>query len=318
MALAPRTLPILMQRVIIAPAFFDQTDNKRMKIEILGSGGATTTPRPFCECRVCQQARAKGLPYSRMGPSYFIHGPNLLVDTPEEIGVMLNRSNIMHVEAATYSHWHPDHTAGLRVFEAQQVLWDWPRQNPITTVYLAAQVAQDFEQWLALKERADYLENHQQVIRQIRLADGENFTINGLTVTPIKMAVGYVYAFLLTEDQTNVLLVVDELFEWIPPPNLPPIDLLILPASLFEFDPFTGERIIPANHPVLEVESTFTDSLDFIRQLKPKQTILSHIEEPFGFDYDDYGRLSQKLATEQPDLGPVSFAYDQWLVTIGE
>ena len=285
-----------------------------MKIEILGSGGATTTPRPFCECRVCQKARTKGLPYSRSGPSYFVHGPNLLIDTPEEIGVMLNRSNIMRVEASTYSHWHPDHTAGLRIFEAQRVLWGWPRQSPITTVYLPAQVAQDFEIWLALKERADYLEYEQQVIRQVKLTEGETFTVGGLTVTPIKMAVGYVYAFLLTEGATHVLLVVDELFEWTPPPNLPPIDLLILPASLFEFNPFTGERIIPENHPVLEVESTFEDSLEFIRRLKPKRTILSHIEEPFDLDHDDYVRLSQKLAAEQPDLGPVSFAYDMQLI----
>lgn len=285
-----------------------------MKIEILGSGGATTTPRPFCGCRVCQKARTRGLPYSRSGPSYFIHGPNLLIDTPEEIGVLLNRSNIMRVEAATYSHWHPDHTSGLRVFEAQQVLWDWPRQNPITDIYLPAQVTQDFEQWYALKDRADYLENHLQVIRQIKLAEGEKFTVNSLSVTPIKMAVGYVYAFLLTEGMTNVLLIADELFGWTPPPHLPPIDVLILPVSLFEFNPLTGERIIPQIHPVLEAESTFEDTLEFIRQLKPKRSILSHIEEPFDFDYDDYVRLSQKLAAEQPELGPVSFAYDMQLV----
>lgn len=289
-----------------------------MKIEILGSGGATLTPRPFCNCGVCQKARAKGVPYSRMGPSYFVHGANLLVDTPEEIGVMLNRSNIMRVEVAIYSHWHPDHTSGLRVWEAQQVLWDWPRQNPITTIYLPDQVAKDFDQWLDLNSRLAYLENHQRVIQQITLAEGEKFTLNGLTVTPIKMAVGYVYAFLLTEGNTNVLLIADELFEWVPPVDLPPIDLAILPASLFEFNPFTGERIIPENHPVLKVESMFEDSLEFVRQLKPKRTILSHIEEPFNLDYDDYLRLSEKLAVEQPELGPVSFAYDMQIITVSE
>lgn len=287
-----------------------------MKIEILGSGGATTTPRPFCGCRVCQKARTKGLPYSRWGPSYFVHGAKLLVDTPEEIGMMLNRSNIMEVEATVFSHWHPDHTAGLRVFEAHQAFWEWPRQNPTTTVYLPAQVAQDFEEWLDLHYRLAYLEDHVQVLRQIRLIEGQSFSINGLTVTPIKMAVGFVYAFLLSKGAINVLLIPDELFGWSPPPDLPPIDLLIMPTSLFEFNPFTGERIIPETHPVLEVESTFEHSLEFIRQLKPKRSILSHIEEPFNFDYDEYVRLSQKLATEQPALGPVSFAYDMQVVTV--
>ena len=53
-----------------------------MRVEVLGSGGATTTPRPGCVCRVCSQARVKGLPYTRTGPSVFVHGPNVLFDTP--------------------------------------------------------------------------------------------------------------------------------------------------------------------------------------------------------------------------------------------
>lgn len=54
-----------------------------MRIEFLGTGGAITTPRPGCACRVCAEARVKGVPYSRTGPSVFIHGPDVLIDTPE-------------------------------------------------------------------------------------------------------------------------------------------------------------------------------------------------------------------------------------------
>lgn len=32
-----------------------------MKLEILGSGGAVTTPKPFCDCAVCQLAYYLGL-----------------------------------------------------------------------------------------------------------------------------------------------------------------------------------------------------------------------------------------------------------------
>ena len=38
-----------------------------MQVEILGSGGATAIPRPGCECRVCVEARERGVPYSRTG-----------------------------------------------------------------------------------------------------------------------------------------------------------------------------------------------------------------------------------------------------------
>ncbi len=89
-----------------------------MRIEFLGTGGATTTPRPGCQCRVCIEARERGVPYSRSGPAVFVHGPDVLIDTPEEIKDQLNRAGIEHIEAGLYSHWHPDHTMGRRVWEA--------------------------------------------------------------------------------------------------------------------------------------------------------------------------------------------------------
>ena len=98
-----------------------------MRIEFLGTGGASTTPRPLCDCRVCVEARTKGVPYSRSGPSVFVHGPDLLIDTPEEIKSQLNRSQVRRVAAVTYSHWHPDHTAGRRVLEEMNIDWRaWP------------------------------------------------------------------------------------------------------------------------------------------------------------------------------------------------
>ena len=88
-----------------------------MKVEILGSGGASATPRPGCACRVCVEARERGVPYSRMGPSLFVHGPNVLFDTPEESRLQLDRSTVTKIAACFYSHWHPDHTMGRRVWE---------------------------------------------------------------------------------------------------------------------------------------------------------------------------------------------------------
>ena len=79
-----------------------------MQIEFLGSGGAITTPRPGCACRLCVEAQAKGVPYSRGGPSVFVHGPNVLIDTPEEIKAeFCSRSRVTQIDAALYSHWHP-------------------------------------------------------------------------------------------------------------------------------------------------------------------------------------------------------------------
>jgi len=107
-----------------------------MKLEILGSGGAITTPKPFCNCTVCELARAGSAQDARLGPSVFIHGPNLLIDTPEEISIQLNRSSIEQIDGCVYSHWHPDHTAGKRVFEMNK---DWiglPPENRKTQIFL--------------------------------------------------------------------------------------------------------------------------------------------------------------------------------------
>ena len=38
---------------------------------------------------MCVEARENGVPYSRTGPSLFVHGPDVLIDTSEEIRLQL-------------------------------------------------------------------------------------------------------------------------------------------------------------------------------------------------------------------------------------
>lgn len=68
-----------------------------MEVEFLGSGGAITIPVPGCQCAICVEARAKGIPYARSGPATFVHGPDVLIDTPEEIKEQLNQSQVTHI-----------------------------------------------------------------------------------------------------------------------------------------------------------------------------------------------------------------------------
>ena len=74
-----------------------------MKIEFLGTGGAITTPNPGCNCSVCVQARKEGIPYSRSGPSLFVHGPDVLIDTPEEIKDQLVFKRIIQTSSSPVS-----------------------------------------------------------------------------------------------------------------------------------------------------------------------------------------------------------------------
>jgi phosphoribosyl 1,2-cyclic phosphate phosphodiesterase len=282
-----------------------------MQIEFLGSGGAIPTPRPGCQCRVCVQARDLGVPYSRMGPSVFVHGPDVLIDTPEEARLMLDRSTVRAVPACFYSHWHPDHVEGRRVFETMNADWfHWPPEHARTTVYLPEQVAIDFRKWLGSWEQFQYLQRFG-VVDVVVLEDGETVERNGWLIRPFRVAEDYVYAFYFEGEGRRVLIAPDELFGWKPPEFVRGVDLAVLPMGITEYDVFSGERLIPPEHPVLKSEATFLQTLDMVRRLEARRVTLTHIEEPYGLSYDDFLRLARNLQAEGL---PVTFASDTLVI----
>lgn len=284
-----------------------------MQIEILGSGGAVTIPRPLCDCRICVEARQKGIPYSRTGPSIFVHGPNILIDTPEESKFQLNRSRVKHIAACIYSHWHPDHVMGRRVWESMNAEFrTYPLERITTDIYLPQQVAADFRTRLGSAEHFAFM-SRMGVTRVIEMTDGDTIMLNGVTIRPFRVAEDYVYAFMFEESDTRVLIAPDELYGWTPPEFVHSVDLAIIPMGLNEFDPFTGERVMAAEHPILKVEATFRQTLNMVRAMQPKRTIMTHIEEPDGMGYDDLLRLEVKLAGEGLNI---TFAYDSMLIDV--
>ena len=281
-----------------------------MKVEILGSGGAATIPRPLCDCGVCAQARERGIPYARSGPSTFVHGPDVLVDTPEESKQQLDRSTVTRVAAALYSHWHPDHTMGRRVFEALNAdVRAWPRLARGTTrVYLPEQVAADFRSWGGVMDHLEFMAGRGWV-EVVELADGQEIGLDGgVSVRPFRVAEDYVYAFLFADGAKRLLLAPDELNRWEPPDWVRGIDLAVIPKGLDEHDPFTGERRIPADHPVLRFEATFPETLEMVERLGAKRVVLTHIEEMDGRSHDDLLELGRRHGVE--------FAYDGLVVEV--
>ena len=83
--------------------------------------------------------------------------------------------------------------------------------------------------------------------------------------------------------------------------------------GIVEFNPFTNERAIPENHPVLKSEATFQQTLEVIKALQAKKVILSHIEEPDGLGYDDLQILEKRLLAEGINI---RFAYDALIIDI--
>jgi phosphoribosyl 1,2-cyclic phosphate phosphodiesterase len=289
-----------------------------MLVEILGSGGATTTPRPGCRCRVCLEARERGVPHARTGPSVFVHGPDVLFDTPEEARLQLDRAGIGEIAACFYSHWHPDHTMGRRVWETRNGDFRaWPpeaKQQLVTDVYLPQQVAADFRDRLGGMAHLEFMRDRGW-IRIHELSDGDVVELGEVRIRPFRLAEDYVYAFELVNRSTRVLLAMDELNGWTAPSDVRGCDLAVLPMGVCEHHPLTGDRRIDVEHPVLRYEATFAETLEIVRSLDAGRVVLHHIEELDGLTVEDLLSVERSLAAE--DLH-VTFAYDGMRVEAGE
>jgi phosphoribosyl 1,2-cyclic phosphate phosphodiesterase len=284
-----------------------------MNIEFLGTGGAISTPRALCECRVCAEAREKGVPYSRGGPSVFVHGPDILIDTPEEIKDEINRSKVRNINACLYSHWHPDHVMGRRVFESLN--WDvrgWPPNSRRTDVYLPEKVGRDFRNRLGSFEHFEFLE-YLKLVRIVEMEEGESVEIGGVRIFPFPLAEDFVYAFLFEDGGKRVLIAPDETLGWEPPEWVKNCDLAILPKGITEVNSLTGERIFPREHPVLGMEATFEETLGIIEKLGAKRVVLTHIEEMCGMSYDDLKTFEGRLRGDGVDI---TFAHDTMMAEV--
>ncbi|MBP2005047.1 MBL fold metallo-hydrolase [Halobacillus andaensis] len=248
-----------------------------------------------------------------MGPSLFVHGPNLLIDTPEEINQQINRSTIKDVNGIIYSHWHPDHVMGRRIVESLSADWTHhPPQHKKINIYLPEQVDIDFKTFLGSSDHLNFFES-QGFANVNRLKDGDSLFLNNTKVFPFRLAEDYVYAFMIESDSKKVLIAADELNNWKPHKDVIGVDLAILPAGIFEFHPLNGERLLPENHPVFEEEATFNETLQIIQTLKAKHVILTHIEEPNGLNFTDYKELEKKLKNSGLRI---EFAYDTQMVKV--
>jgi phosphoribosyl 1,2-cyclic phosphate phosphodiesterase len=242
---------------------------------------------------VCVEAREKGRPYERTGPSVFVHGPDVLIDTPEESKAQLNRSGVRRIAAGLYSHWHPDHTAGRRVWESRNFDFrSWPRRVETTPVYVPERVWDDFEANYGLADQFRFMEG-QGTVRVMLVAEGVPFEVDDHRVTSVPLAAENAHAFLFEGDGRRVLVAMDETHGWATP-DLGPLDVAVLPVGVFEHHPFTGERLIPEEFCRPPVKKTrYGQALEMARALGARRTVLSHVEEMDRLSHDELVRLGQ-------------------------
>ena len=90
-----------------------------------------------------------------------------------------------------------------------------------------------------------------------------------------------------------------------------------MPAGIFEFHPLTGNRVIPAEHPILKHEATFLQTLDMLRKLDAGRIIYMHLNEVDRLTPDEYAEVARRLNNDSASgLPPLEFAYDTMMIEI--
>jgi len=268
-------------------------------------------PKPLCRCRVCREARKKGVPYSRAGPAAFLHDINLLIDTPAEIINLLNRSSIRRIDYLTFTHLDPDHVEGFRMVE---------------------QITLDFRTWRAYPQKQfclllpGQLEEHLRDIRsqfgsvldfyqesgfiRLTLFNGQ-IQIKDVEITAIPVDRGsqtsFVYVF--TKSGRKVVYAPCDIKPFPEHWNeVQQADLLIIQPGIFEQGLKHGFRY-PADHISRTTLYTLEQTMNLAKRLQAKEVLFVHLEEYWNRSYDDYRALEAK----HPGI---RFAYDDMQLTV--
>jgi len=262
-----------------------------MKLTILGSGGAMPTPRPFCQCKVCKKARKLGEPYKRNSGSLFINDIKTVIDCGEDIGDSLNRRDIKQVDNLFITHWHPDHTFGLRHIIEANFNFRTNKPEHVINLYIPKKVyAMLLKKFPVIK----YYHTVQKTAVLHLIEDGDKINLGTVTIG----VVGYqgkesdTYAYLIEENGLKVLYSSCDTISFTNYKNHSNLDLLINECGLFS---------------TLTHEISFDSLMERIREIKPKKTILTHIEE---VEVNIWGEKHlEKMKKDYSDIN-FDYAYD--------
>lgn len=261
-----------------------------MKLTFLGTGGAMPIPRPFCDCEICSKARKHGEPYKRNSSSLYIEDISGVIDCPEDIADSLNRRGVMKVDNLFVTHWHPDHTFGLRPILEANYDFISEKADKAINVYMPQKV---YEQLNKVYPNFYYFEHIAKMCVVHKLEHNESVEINGHKVT----AVGYegdessTFAYMVeSENKKLVYASCDTIgFNY----EIENVDLLINECGILS--------------PEVDSEIKFENLMKTIASKSIRRTLLTHIEEVevrrFGLEHYN------QLKSDYKDID-FDYAYD--------
>ncbi len=268
-------------------------------------------PKPLCRCRICREARSKGIPYSRSGPSVFFHDINLLIDTPAEIADQLNRSDIRSIDYLMFTHLDPDHIEGFRVVE---------------------QITLDFRTWHAYPDKKINLLLHEQLNSNVKKVQSQYGPVTDFYVSHSFIDLNVFQDKVQIKDITITAIPVDRISQIsliyvlessgkrviYAPCDLKPFpehrsevqqaDLLIIQPGIFESG-LKHNFKYPPDHISRNTLYTFEQTLDLAKRIKAKKILFVHLEEYWNRSYDDYLDLEMGYTN-------IKFSYDGMQVNV--
>lgn len=266
---------------------FDKGDGF-MKIEFLGTAGGI----PSLYKTVSQHKDSM----HRTGPAIYIHDLQLLIDTSEDIFYQLRRSKIDDVKIGLYSHWHPDHTMGIRVWETLN--YDFINKSPkpkLSQIYITQQQKTDFKQYFGHWNHLNYLKALGVIDYEI-VANDAQITVGDTTIEYIQLAEAIAFGFYIVTPTQRMLIIPDEIKDYKPNDKVKNVDIAILPFGSNEVNPVTGERIHEEGMLAELGETRFDESVNIAREINAKHTYFTHIETTEGLSAFHITLLEQQLS----------------------
>lgn len=275
-----------------------------MKFNMLGSGGVYPPPRPCCNCKICKEAREKGIPYHRTGTSLYNYNAKLLFDLPEEIREQLNREKIDEVKNVIITHWHPDHTLGLRIFEQLNFKLKEPIAEPINV--FISQFQLDMLKKLSCGGFLEFYENQRKIIKLNVFKENEILEFGSLKIIPRLIEHTKGFYFEIIENDKRLVYAPCEYHEFKVHEESRDIDIFIAHHLFFE-----DKSIGNPEFDFPEEEDSFEEMLEHAKEMGAKKIIITHIEESIDLNHDELNTIcKEKFSTN------IDFGYDGMIIDL--
>lgn len=153
-----------------------------MKLQYLGTAAAEAVPAPFCQCRVCEDARRKGGRNVRTRSQALVDG-RLLIDLPADTYLHTLREGLRlyEMEDCLITHDHCDHLYPAEL----ECLFGWAAHREVQRPFRLTGTAPVLSRVRAqCPECAQLEEEGRLVLRELR--PFEPFEAQGYTITALK------------------------------------------------------------------------------------------------------------------------------------